>query len=341
MGRILVFGTEACPHCRRAKGALKARGIPYAEVDVAQYPQRRKEMSDLANRVSIPQVFFNDMHVGGADDLVKVLESWDKEQDKDALEIYQERIAAFPSPTDPRLALPVAQPEQPKETKPAVDTKDSIDIITIPDPAGKPVAVMDLFDKLNSIFDQQSRPYKAHWYKKSFVNTEAVQALAKEYPGMAKTQLVEWMQNLQKKYELIHHVCDDHIFRGDGYFFFRLQPYHQPEVLNSFINWGKVVGKSINPSQSTDLILRLHKQLHSILNRHSDDNGLTDYIKVAADPDFIRFEFAACELQGTCYCGLLYKSHHLCIIFSPQSCPYRLQNWTWVHLMRSRVRHLE
>ena len=59
------------------------------------------------------------------------------------------------------------------------------------------------------------------------------------------------------------------------------------------------MGKSVDPAQATDLILRLHKQLHSILNKHSDDNGLTDYIQVAADPEFVRFEFAACELQGT------------------------------------------
>lgn len=297
MGRITVFGAEACPHCRRAKGALKARNIPFVDIDVAVYPERRKEMSAMANRVSLPQVFFNEKHVGGADDLVKVLEGWDSQKSKTAKTLYEECVASYPNPTDPRLALPPATLPENMSTAKKISPSTAALEAKVDGPDGVPLLAIDLIAKLDKTLDRQCRPYKAHWYKNSFVNSEALDVLAREYPSVTRKQLVTWLQLLQTKYELIHHVCDDHVFREDGYFFFRQQNYHFPDVLNSYIVWQKVVGKSVDPADATDLIYRLHEQLHCIISKHADDNGLTDYVKVVADPDFVQFEFATCELQ--------------------------------------------
>ena len=79
MGRITVFSADGCPHCRRAKAALSRRGIPYSDIDVDSHPNRRADMIALSDRTSVPQVFVNDVHVGGCDETLVMLGRWDEE----------------------------------------------------------------------------------------------------------------------------------------------------------------------------------------------------------------------------------------------------------------------
>ena len=79
MGRITIFVTESCSYCIRAKHALKERNIPYVEISVSKYPQRRNDMISLSNdQYTVPQVFFNSKHIGGCTELLAMLEEWDK-----------------------------------------------------------------------------------------------------------------------------------------------------------------------------------------------------------------------------------------------------------------------
>jgi len=41
MGRITVFSVENCPHCKRAKAALKERSIPYVEISLTTHVRQR------------------------------------------------------------------------------------------------------------------------------------------------------------------------------------------------------------------------------------------------------------------------------------------------------------
>jgi len=68
MGCITIFSLPECPHCNRTKAALTAKCIPYTEISLSDYPDKRTDMLVLADRLSVPQVFFNDEHIGGADD---------------------------------------------------------------------------------------------------------------------------------------------------------------------------------------------------------------------------------------------------------------------------------
>jgi glutaredoxin 3 len=53
-----------------AKNFLKSRGQSWTEVRVDTDPARRAEMMEKSRRTSVPQIFINDKHIGGYEELV-------------------------------------------------------------------------------------------------------------------------------------------------------------------------------------------------------------------------------------------------------------------------------
>lgn len=71
MPKIEVYSTAVCPYCVAAKNLLKSKGLEWVEVRVDIDPQQRDAMlARSGGRRSVPQIFVNDQHVGGYDDLV-------------------------------------------------------------------------------------------------------------------------------------------------------------------------------------------------------------------------------------------------------------------------------
>ncbi|OHE80639.1 MAG: glutaredoxin 3 [Lysobacterales bacterium GWF1_69_6] len=68
--KVVMYTTAVCPYCVAAKNFLKSRGASWEEVRVDLDLERRQEMLARAKRTSVPQIFIDDTHVGGYDDLV-------------------------------------------------------------------------------------------------------------------------------------------------------------------------------------------------------------------------------------------------------------------------------
>jgi glutaredoxin 3 len=69
MKRVIVYSTRICPFCVMAKRLLRAKGVDYEEVLVDTDDARRTEMMQRSGRRTVPQIFIDDRHVGGFDDL--------------------------------------------------------------------------------------------------------------------------------------------------------------------------------------------------------------------------------------------------------------------------------
>lgn len=70
MPKIEVYATATCPYCRRARALLDARGVAYQVIDVGAQPDLRAEMTARADgRRTVPQIFIDDVGIGGSDDL--------------------------------------------------------------------------------------------------------------------------------------------------------------------------------------------------------------------------------------------------------------------------------
>lgn len=70
MSKVEIYTALMCPYCARAKALLEQKGVVYREIDVGMDPDLRAEMMTRANgRNTVPQIFINDAHIGGCDDI--------------------------------------------------------------------------------------------------------------------------------------------------------------------------------------------------------------------------------------------------------------------------------
>ena len=70
MARIEIYTKAFCGYCARAKRLLDIKGADYEEYDITMGGPKRAEMLQRANgRTTVPQIFIDDRHVGGSDDL--------------------------------------------------------------------------------------------------------------------------------------------------------------------------------------------------------------------------------------------------------------------------------
>ena len=70
-----IYTTVYCSWCQRAKALLDQHGIDYTEVNVTEDRALQKEMIERSGRQSVPQIFFDEEHIGGYDDLVRHLQN--------------------------------------------------------------------------------------------------------------------------------------------------------------------------------------------------------------------------------------------------------------------------
>lgn len=71
MPKIEVYSTAVCPYCVAAKNLLKARGLEWTEVRIdTDATQRDTMLARSGGRRTVPQIFINEQHVGGYDELL-------------------------------------------------------------------------------------------------------------------------------------------------------------------------------------------------------------------------------------------------------------------------------
>ncbi|MGB3536040.1 MAG: glutaredoxin 3 [Microcoleaceae cyanobacterium] len=67
---VEIYTWSACPFCMRAKDLLDRKGVEYTEYCIDGDAVARDKMSQRANGGrSLPQIFINDQHIGGCDDM--------------------------------------------------------------------------------------------------------------------------------------------------------------------------------------------------------------------------------------------------------------------------------
>ena len=68
---VEIYVKTTCPYCWRAKHLLDSKGVDYREISVDFGGAERQMMIQRANgRTTVPQIFIDDRHIGGCDDLM-------------------------------------------------------------------------------------------------------------------------------------------------------------------------------------------------------------------------------------------------------------------------------
>jgi len=70
MPKIRMYSTAVCPYCQRAEMLLKSKGVAEIEkIRVDLDPAQRATMMEKTGRRTVPQIYIDEYHVGGFDDL--------------------------------------------------------------------------------------------------------------------------------------------------------------------------------------------------------------------------------------------------------------------------------
>ncbi|GCB69904.1 uncharacterized protein [Scyliorhinus torazame] len=115
-GRITVYSLTGCLHCLRAKAHLTKMGLPFVEVNVKENPEIHQQIINLTARLTVPQIYFNNIHVGGNNDFMNLSE--------EELASLIDTVKNNPVPLD---APPIPEPGDVKEKEPRKELKSKRD----------------------------------------------------------------------------------------------------------------------------------------------------------------------------------------------------------------------
>ena len=66
---VVMYASDWCGYCARARALLEAKGVAYTEIDVDLVPGARDEMMARGGGSTVPQIFIDGQPVGGSDEL--------------------------------------------------------------------------------------------------------------------------------------------------------------------------------------------------------------------------------------------------------------------------------
>ncbi|HVN43707.1 MAG TPA: glutaredoxin 3 [Steroidobacteraceae bacterium] len=67
--KVIMYVTDWCPYCARARALLASKGVSPLEIDVEAVAGAYEEMRARSGRDTVPQIFIGETHVGGSDEL--------------------------------------------------------------------------------------------------------------------------------------------------------------------------------------------------------------------------------------------------------------------------------
>lgn len=64
-----MYSKEICPYCVKAKFLLQRKKVNLTEIKITSDELREEMINKSGGRMTVPQIFIEDKHVGGCDDL--------------------------------------------------------------------------------------------------------------------------------------------------------------------------------------------------------------------------------------------------------------------------------
>ena len=293
MGRITIFSLNHCPHCIRVKNLFHTLNWQYYDISLDDYPQKKTDMLKLSDRLTVPQVFFNENHLGGANDIFKL------KDDGELLNLYNELVVNQETTTLPELERPTeavrtnsAKVEKLKEPplcmggtcqsygsliKSLIRPIDSNDV-------KKGQLYLDIRDRKTQYFELQ---------RNCFSGANLIDVLLSKYVfPSGRTEAIEVAIMLMDM-GIFHHIAGLKSFEDDSNVFYRLKQHSEPLILNTYRIWNDRVGNDPNLT-----LKHCKKILMKAVDKYTNaTNGLVKYNDLKNDDIFIEFEQSVCEFQ--------------------------------------------
>ncbi|XP_047457127.1 uncharacterized protein zgc:152951 [Mugil cephalus] len=276
LGRVTVYSIQGCPHCIQAKATLGRLGVPVRDVDIGKHSELRARVKELTGRSTVPQIFFNSVHVGGNDDLQKL--------PPEELQRLVNLVKDEPLRAD---APPLPEINQVEETAADNDGGFKCERDELAE------LVEDL--KHGSVIGSHRKGLTS--YKKCFSGSQLVEWLQKQ-KGMARDEALNTGQALlQKKYMVsVNGSGQQDASFGEGKDAMEKLYRLMEDDPNSALNVGQTA--SCSPIQAAELSLLLRDLILKLFSEHlSADGKSVDYKGMSVNPAFERYCELAIQLQ--------------------------------------------
>lgn len=70
--KVEIYSREWCPYCRKAKAFFQSKGISYIEYEIKDEEKRSEMIERSGGKETVPQIFIDDNHIGGYDNLIEM-----------------------------------------------------------------------------------------------------------------------------------------------------------------------------------------------------------------------------------------------------------------------------
>eukprot|EP00403_Amphidinium_massartii_P040841 CAMPEP_0178440640 /NCGR_PEP_ID=MMETSP0689_2-20121128/36909_1 /TAXON_ID=160604 /ORGANISM="Amphidinium massartii, Strain CS-259" /LENGTH=481 /DNA_ID=CAMNT_0020063473 /DNA_START=166 /DNA_END=1611 /DNA_ORIENTATION=- len=252
-------------------------GWEYYEISLSDYPEKRPDMLALCDRLTVPQVFFNEKHLGGASEVRELHESGQ------LTKLYAV-MAHSPDPRDGRLQRPSYPPKPEvmasKRTDEAlcIGGTDCVDYVAL---VAKLQQNLDIHDRRTGLFSKARR---------CFTGSNLVDLLMRDFQLRSRSEAVQVGSSFVQSC-VIQTLDGSEAFQDSQKALYQLYGDDDVLVLNRFRPWTD----RVDPAMV--VVASLKKKLYAVQSRHTDPHGLVDYIAMAKDSSWQAFREATCELQ--------------------------------------------
>lgn len=256
-GRIILFSCSESSDCRVARSLLRHKGLRFIEINTDIYPGRKVELEKRTGSSSVPQIFFNEVFIGGAREMTAM----DKSGELD------EKIKGLIETEAPSEApLPPSAEEDDFGNTGMIDEYENV------------------VKRLREHVVIKDRFYKMRMFSRCFVGSEAVDFLAEDQL-LEREEAVDFGRKLAAKH-FFRHVLDENAF-DDGNHLYRFLE-HDP-IVSKCYNF-TVRTNDMKPKPATEVAAKLRSLTLAIYAAHISDNGKhVDYRSIGSSAEFLRY----------------------------------------------------
>eukprot|EP00659_Diplonema_papillatum_P006834 gene6834-10484_t len=243
----------------------------HAQISLTDYPKKRSGMLQLAGKLSVPQVFVGDKHLGDADAVTKL----------SITELKAMHAAAKP-PADERLQKPTYPPEpEPTpspRTEPPIKFSDTVSISYLKAASG-------LSNALTS--KRTSHRIGMCSHVNDAISQQALEEALVEAVGVAEADVDGAVAAAENSGVILS------AHKGSGKLnLYRLQQHADPDVLNRYRVWKD----RVDPADV--VVFALKKRFGAIKSSCTDKDGHVSYLSIPSHDDWPGFLEAFSEIQG-------------------------------------------
>ncbi|XP_032229397.2 uncharacterized protein LOC5505107 [Nematostella vectensis] len=273
-GRVTIFSITGCPFCVRAKTKLRDElNLEFVDINLDRHPERRQEAMERSGKRTVPQIFFNNIHVGGFDDLDKL--SADKME-----ELIKEIKEHSPPPEAPQ-----PPPPEPSEDTGSPNADDDVSF----------TCEMDEYAELVKAIRESGlvKDHKAGFlktYRNSFIGREVVDWLVSTRQIEREKAIQMCKQIVERRFG--HSVEGEEVEFKDDASVYRFLEDDESNALNAGL------GSLCEPRPAPEVGEELRHLILQLYNKHlSPDGKGVDYTAMGQSTQFQDYVKHTAELQ--------------------------------------------